>query len=135
MDDSRTTQGYSGGGRGGGGRWNDALYNSNFEFSSKDMDEMMEERRKREAAATSTNINTMIGIPPPLPILPQRQSVGDPLISTGLNMYFKKIDGFSQDSISGGGPLNPPQPKDSKLLAKLESDVVQAKVQSIQLQP
>lgn len=135
MDDSKTTQGYSGGGRGGGGRWNDALYNSNFEFSSKDMDEMMEERRKREAAATSTNINTMIGIPPPLPILPQRQSVGDPLISTGLNMYFKKIDGFSQDSISGGGPLNPAQPKDSKLLAKLESDVVQAKVQSIQLQP
>jgi len=114
MDDSRMTQGYSGGGRGGGGgRWNDSSYNSNFEFSSKDMDEMMDERRKREAA-TSSNINTMIGIPPPLPILPQRQSVGDPLISTGLNMYFKKIDGFSQDSISGGGPLNPPQPKESK---------------------
>ena len=124
MDVSKMTQGYSGGGRGGGGgRWNDPSYNSNFEFSSKDMDEMMEERRKREAA-TSSNINTMIGSPPPLPILPQRQSVGDPLISTGLNMYFKKIDGFSQDSISGGGPLNPPQPKESKLLAKLDSEVV-----------
>lgn len=112
MDDSsRTGQGYGVGGRGGGEgrRWNDATSysNNNYELTSKDMDEMMEERRKREAA-TSSNINTMIGIPPPLPILPQRQSVGDPLISTGLNMYFKKIDGFSQDPISGGGPLNPP---------------------------
>ena len=96
MEDSRMTQGYSGGGRGGGGgRWNDASTN-NYEITSKDMDEMMEERRRRETT-TSTNINNMIGIPPPLPILPQRQSVGDPLISTGLNMYFKKLDGFSQD--------------------------------------
>lgn len=36
-----------------------------------------------------------IFIPPPLPLLPQKQSVGDPLISTGLNMYFKKIEPFS----------------------------------------
>ncbi len=40
--------------------------------------------------------------------------MGDPLISTGLNMYFKKIDGFSQDPNSGAGPLNPSQPKESK---------------------
>lgn len=34
-------------------------------------------------------------IPPPLPLLPQKQNIGDPLISTGLNMYFKKVEPFS----------------------------------------
>jgi hypothetical protein len=29
-------------------------------------------------------------------------------------MYFKKIDPFGQDSASGGGPLNPSQPKEPK---------------------
>lgn len=34
-------------------------------------------------------------IPPPLPLLPTKAKTSDPIINTGLNMYFKKLESFS----------------------------------------
>jgi hypothetical protein len=48
--------------------------------------------------------------------------MGDPLISTGLNMLFKKVEPFSQYSSSGDGPLNPPQPKEPKQSFIIQTD-------------
>jgi hypothetical protein len=52
MMDENKHMGYSGGIDGRGRRLNDqTLYSNSYELTTKDMDEMMEERRKREAAA------------------------------------------------------------------------------------
>ena len=57
--------------------------------SSAERGPVAEQPRPRESLVTG------FYIPPPLPLLPQKLSTGDPLLSTGLNMYFKKLDPFS----------------------------------------